>query len=177
MLNSLNMRREFVNAGITAIQEEIGRIQKESTVEASKKGNLKKEKAQKPKKGKGYIFLFTGYMINNPKKKENHFAPEKEDDIRKAINAVLDSYDAGANDLAISTGMDAGSEILFVESCVERNIPVQVYFPMPEAPYVRDFVSPGGEKWVRRFYDMRNHQLVQEFYQPDNVGAAKEGDN
>jgi len=48
---------------------------------------------------------------------------------------------------------------------------------MPEAPYVRDFVSPGGEKWIRRFYDMRNHPLVYEFYQPDNVGPAKEGDN
>ena len=90
---------------------------------------------------------------------------------------MLDRYQAGANDLAVSTGMDAGSEKLFVESCVERDIPVQVYFPMPEAPYVRDFVSPGGEKWVKRFYEMRNHRLVHEFYQPDNVGAAKEGDN
>ena len=177
MLNSLNLRSEFVHAGITAIQEEIGRIQTESTVELSKKGNGVKAKAEKLKKGNGFIFLFTGYMIDNPKKKESHFPPEKEEDIRTAINAVLDRYDAGANDLAVSTGMDAGSEILFVESCVERNIPVQVYFPMPEAPYVRDFVSPGGEKWVRRFYDMRNHRLVHEFYQPDNVGPAKEGDN
>ena len=177
MLNSLNMRSEFVNAGITAIQEEIGRIQTDVTVEAPKKENGKKVKAEKPKKGNGFIFLFTGYMVDNPKKKESHFPPEKEADIRTAINAVLDRYEAGANDLAISTGMDAGSEILFVESCVERNIPVQVYFPMPEAPYVRDFVSPGGEKWKQRFYDMRNHPLVQEFYQPDNVGLAKEGDD
>jgi tetratricopeptide (TPR) repeat protein len=177
MLRSLNLRSEFVNAGIDAIQEEIGRIQKEALVEAPKKGNGRKEKADKPKKGNGFIFLFTGYMISNPKKKENHFPAEKEADVRAAINAVLDRYHAGANDLAVSTGMDAGSEILFVESCVERDIPVQVYFPMPEAPYVRDFVSPGGEKWIRRFYDMRNHPLVHEFYQPDNVGPAKEGDN
>ena len=177
MLRSLNLRSEFVNAGIDAIQEEIDRIQKEAAVETPKKGNGRKERAEKQKKGNGFIFLFTGYMINNPKKKENHFPPEKEADVRAAINAVLDRYQAGANDLAVSTGMDAGSEILFVESCVERDIPVQVYFPMPEAPYVRDFVSPGGEKWVKRFYEMRNHRLVHEFYQPDNVGAAKEGDN
>ncbi|HXQ36398.1 MAG TPA: TRAFs-binding domain-containing protein, partial [Anaerolineales bacterium] len=177
MLHSLNMRSEFVDAGIKALKEELGHIQKEAAVEVPKKRNGRNEKPEKPKKGNGFIFLFTGYMINNPKKKESHFPPEKEDDIRTAINAVLDGYNAGANDLAISTGMDAGSEILFVESCVERGIPVQAYFPMPEAPYVRDFVSPGGEKWIRRFYDMRNHPLVNEFYQPDNVGVPKDGDN
>jgi hypothetical protein len=73
--------------------------------------------------------------------------------------------------------MDAGSEIMFVESCVERGIPVQAYFPVPEAPYVRDFVSPGGEQWVERFYRMRNHPLVDEYYQPDCVGLPKAGDN
>jgi hypothetical protein len=73
--------------------------------------------------------------------------------------------------------MDAGGEIVFVESCVEHNVPVQAYFPTPEAPYVRDFVSPGGEEWVERFYRMRNHPLVDEFYQPDQVGLPKEGDN
>ena len=73
--------------------------------------------------------------------------------------------------------MDAGSEIIFVESCVERGIPVNAYFPLSEAPYVRDFVSPGGEQWVERFYRMRNHPLVDEFYQPDQVGLPKDGDD
>jgi hypothetical protein len=73
--------------------------------------------------------------------------------------------------------MDAGSEILFVESCTERGVPVQAYFPVSEAPYVRDFVSPGGEQWVERFYKMRNHPLVDEFFQPDCVGLARESDN
>jgi hypothetical protein len=48
---------------------------------------------------------------------------------------------------------------------------------LPEAPYVRDFVSPGGEQWVERFYRMRNDPLVDEYYQPDCVGLPKEGDN
>jgi hypothetical protein len=42
---------------------------------------------------------------------------------------------------------------------------------------VRDFVSPGGEQWVERFYKMRNHPLVDEYYQPDCVGLPKAGDN
>jgi hypothetical protein len=70
--------------------------------------------------------------------------------------------------------MDAGSEILFVESCVERGVPVQAYFPLFEGPYVREFVSDG---WQERFYKLRNDPLVNEFYQPDCVGLPKEGDN
>jgi tetratricopeptide (TPR) repeat protein len=174
MLHSLNMRDEFVRAGINAIKEEIKRNQKEVTAEGNRG---KREKSVKPKKGQGLIFLFTGYMINNPRKKENHFPPDKEKDIKAAIDAVLDKNNAGPNDLAISTGMDAGSEILFVESCAERGIPVQAYFPLPEAPYVRDFVSPGGEQWVERFYTMRNDPLVTEFYQEDSVGEPKGDDN
>ena len=177
MLHSLDIREEFVHAGITTLTEEMGRIQNDTVGEGLKPRKGKVEKAEKPRKGNDFIFLFTGYMINNPKKREDHFPPEKEGDIRAAINAVLDRHNAGANDLAVSTGMDAGSELLFVESCVERGIPVQVYFPMPEAPYVRDFVSPGGKTWIQRFYEMRNHPLVSEYYQPDNVGEPKEGDN
>jgi hypothetical protein len=123
------------------------------------------------------VLLFTGYMISNPRKKEDQFPAEKEKDIREAINAVLYKYNAGPDDLAVTTGMDAGSEIIFVECCIERGVPVQAYFPLSEAPYVRDFVSPGGEQWVERFYKMRNHPLVDEYYQPDCVGLPKQGDN
>ena len=56
-------------------------------------------------------------------------------------------------------------------------MPVKVFFPLFEPAYVKEFVSPGGSKWVTRFYQMRNHRLVEEFYQPDCVGLPKEGDN
>ena len=175
MLKSLEMRSEFVEAGIQVIKEELRRMRKdeeETAYESNGKG-----KAESHANREGYVFLFTGYMINNSRKKESHFPPEKESDIKKAIGTVLDKYKAGPDDLAVTTGMDAGSEILFVESCAERGIPVQAYFPSAEAPYVRDFVSPGGEQWVERFYRMRNHPLVDEFYQPDQVGLPKENDN
>ena len=175
MLKSLEMRAEFVEAGIQVIQEEIRRMRKEEAVETASTPGSKK--TDEPKRRDGQVFLFTGYMVNNSKKKESHFPPEKEDDIKKAIRAALAKHNAGPDDLALTTGMDAGSEIIFVELCVDRGIPVQAYFPTPEAPYVRDFVSPGGEQWVERFYKMRNHPLVDEFYQPEQVGLPKEGDN
>jgi tetratricopeptide (TPR) repeat protein len=175
MLKSLEMRSEYVEAGIQVIQEELRRMRKEES--SADDGKTDDKRNAEPKRREGQVFLFTGYMINHAKKKENHFPPEKEADIKKAIQAVLEKHKAGADDLAVTTGMDAGSEIIFVESCVERGIPVRAYFPAPEAPYVRDFVSPGGEQWVERFYKMRNHPLVDEYYQPEQVGLPKEGDN
>lgn len=174
MLKSLDMRSEYVDAGIDVIQEEIRRMNKE---EEDSLEDLTKNKKEEHLRRNGYVFLFTGYMINNSRKKGAHFPPEMEQDIRTAIQAVLEKHNAGSDDLAITTGMDAGSEIVFVECCVERGVPVQAYFPFAEAPYIRDFVSPGGEDWVERFYNMRNHPIVDEFYQPDQVGLPKEDDN
>jgi tetratricopeptide (TPR) repeat protein len=175
ILKSLDMRSEFVDAGILVIKEEMRRMRKEEVTEEN--GKVVDKKVDEPKRREGQVFLFTGYMVNNSKKKESHFPPEKEDDIKKAIEAVLHKHTAGPDDLAVTTGMDAGSEIIFVECCVERGIPVRAYFPNSEAPYVRDFVSPCGEQWVERFYKMRNHPLVDEFYQPEQVGLPKDGDN
>ncbi len=179
ILRSLDIRREFVQAGMDVIEEELRRIHKEIQVEEAetKKGRMKVMPEEQPDQQEGMAFVFVGYMINNARKKENHFPADKEDEVREAINAVLDKYNPGSDDLAVTTGMDAGSEIIFVESCVERGVPVQAYFPLFEAPYVRDFVNPGGEGWVERFYKMRNHPLVSELYQPDCVGMPKEGDN
>ena len=174
MLKSLEMRAEYVEAGIDVIQEEIRRMNKE---DEDAHTELEKDKKEEHIHRDGYVFLFTGYMINNAKKRGAHFPPDKEEDIRTAISAVLDKHKVGPDDIAITTGMDAGSEIIFVECCTERGVPVQAYFPFAEAPYVRDFVSPGGEQWVERFYKMRNHPLVDEFYQPDQVGLPKEDDN
>jgi hypothetical protein len=41
---------------------------------------------------------------------------------------------------------------------------------LPESAYIREFVSPGGDEWVERFYKIRSHPLVEEFYQLENLG-------
>ena len=176
MIQSLDMRAEFVQAAIQVIKDEMRRMRKEEQEEEVHEKAIK-GRTESHQHRDGFVFLFTGYMIDHAKKKNSNFPPDKEDDIRIAIEAVLNKYHAGPDDLAITTGMDAGSELIFVECCSERGVPVQAYFPFAEAPYVRDFVSPGGEQWVERFYRMRNHPLVDEFYQPDQVGLPKEGDN
>jgi hypothetical protein len=42
---------------------------------------------------------------------------------------------------------------------------------------VKEFLIPCGERWVERFYSLRNHPHVFEFYQPECVGLPKESDN
>jgi tetratricopeptide (TPR) repeat protein len=177
MLQAIDVRSEFVQAGIDVIREELGRIHKQLLDQQVEKGKTGAPVQAESPQHQGMVFLFTGYMINNPRKRENQFPAEKENEVKEAICAVLDKYLAGPDDLGVTTGMDAGSEILFVEACAERSVPVQAYFPEAEAPYVRDFVSPGGDQWVERFYKMRNHPLVDEFYQPDCVGLPRESDN
>ncbi|HJR80766.1 MAG TPA: tetratricopeptide repeat-containing protein [Anaerolineales bacterium] len=171
ILRLLDIRAEFVQAGIDVIQEELKRIRKELF------GEEKTSTPNTSTRQEGMVFLFTGYMVNNNRKQEDQFPPRMEDEIKAAIEALLDKYHAGPDDLAVTTGMDAGSEILFVECCVERGVPVQAYFPLFEGPYVREFVSPAGDGWQERFYKLRNDPLVSELYQPDCVGLPKEGDN
>lgn len=178
MLRLLDLRGELVQAGIDVLQDELSRMNKEKVAQEDP---AKKQKAAPPKaearKRDDMVFLFTGYMVSNPWKSENHFPPEREADMRAAINAMLDKHGASADDLAITTGMDAGSEMIFVECCTERGMMIQAYFPTSDPSYVRDFVSPGGDAWVDRFYRLRNHPCVDEYYQPDCVGLPKEGDN
>ena len=169
MLKKLDLRTEFVQAGIRVVQEELRLTQKETSAESNEK--------DKPDEREGRVFLFTGYMINKLKKKTGHFPPDKEEKIKEAIRAVLEKHKAGPNDLAVTAGLSAGSEIIFVERCVDLGIPVQAYFPTRESDFIKTSVRPCGENWVERFYKMRNHTLVDEFFQPTQVGSPKPGDD
>jgi tetratricopeptide (TPR) repeat protein len=167
ILKSLNMRIEFVEAGMQVLRDEVSRIDRDDS-------NAEKGQSQKPAR---QVFLFTGYMVDTSRDREKNFAPEIEPQVREAINKALEKYGADPSDLAIIGGLSAGSEILFAECCVERGITVKVYLPLPEAAYIRDFVSPGGDSWVERFYKVRNHPLASQRYQEERLGSPKLGDD
>ena len=168
ILRALAMRPEFVQAGINVLQEELRRMRKEDKTESGAKQGKTKQKPE------GQVFLFTGYMVDNATDEERHFAADKEDEVREALQKVLDQYKAGSNDLAFTAGLSAGSEIIFAELCAERGIQVEAHLPVPEATYIRDFVKDG---WAERFYKIRNHPLVEEMYQEDHIGKPREGDD
>ena len=131
----------------------------------------------KKKKAEGQVFLFTGYMVDFPSKDKKTFPADKEGEFRHEIVKKLEKFNAGPNDLAFTGGLSAGSEILFAEICAEMGIHVEVHLPLPEAAYIREFVSPGGDAWVDRFYKIRSHPLVDEMYQIENVGKPRNDDD
>ena len=169
MLKSLEIRPDFVQAGIDAINDEIARLSKEEISEKTEE-----EKAEETDR---QVFLFEGYDIDPSDSKRNLFPSDKEDEVRKAISDVLDKYNADDNDLAFTAGLSCGTELIFAELCAERGIKVEAHLPLADAVYVRDFVSPGGDKWVERFYKVRNHPLVDEKYQFEHLGNPKKGDD
>jgi tetratricopeptide (TPR) repeat protein len=172
ILKAIGLRDEFVKAGINTIKEEIARTSVDENQPApNKKGSSRKAKQD------GRAFLFTGYMVDYPSKDKKTFPADKENEIRQEILIKLESFNTGPDDRAFVAGLSAGSEILFAEICAEKGIKVKAYLPLPESAYIRQFVSPGGDAWVDRFYKIRNHPLVEEQYQIENVGLPKAGDD
>ncbi len=171
ILEALELRNEFVQAGIATINEEIGRVNGVETAPDRKK------KLARKKQQEGQVFLFTGYMVDSPSKEKKTFPADKENEIRAEIRKKLEKFKAGPNDLAFTAGLSAGGEIIFAEVCAEKGIHVEVHLPLSEAAYIREFVSPGGDAWVDRFYKIRSHPLVDEMYQIENVGSPKEGND
>jgi tetratricopeptide (TPR) repeat protein len=170
ILKSVGLREEFVKAGIKTIKEEIARTSGEETTGGRKSKTSKK-------KQEGRAFLFTGYMVDNPSKDKKNFPADKEKEIRADIKAALEKHHILPDDRAFLGGLSAGSEIIFAEICAEMGIKVRAFLPLPESAYIRKFVSPGGDEWVERFYKIRNHPLVEEFYQVEHVGEPKRGDD
>ena len=171
ILKKLEMRDEYVKAGMQTLSEEIARVNKD-TVEVDKSG-----KKTAPYKPQGQVFLFEGYMVDYPTKKYKAFPKEKEAQVRAEIAKRLDKFNANENDRAFTAGLSAGSEIIFAELCVERGMRVDAHFALPESAYVREFVSPGGDEWVERFYKIRNHPLVDDYYQHEKLGQPKYDDD
>jgi tetratricopeptide (TPR) repeat protein len=172
MLAAIGLRDEFVKVGIQTIREEIARTSVDENQRApSKKG------ASTKATNDGQAFLFTGYMVDYPSKDKKTFPADKENEIRKEILDKLESFNLNPNDRAYVGGLSAGSEILFAEICAEKGVKVRAYLPLPESAYIRQFVSPGGDAWVDRFYKIKNHPLVEELYQIENVGLPKTGDD
>jgi tetratricopeptide (TPR) repeat protein len=171
ILKALGLRDEFVNVGIKTIREEIARTSSDEKSETTGKGKTKQEKKD------GRAFLFSGYMIDHAGKDKKTFPADKENEIRHDIAKKLESFGLIPDDRAFLAGLSAGSEIIFAEICIEKGLKVRAYLPLAESAYIRQFVSPGGDAWVDRFYKVRNHPLVEEFYQSENVGAPKPGDD
>ncbi len=168
ILKALDMREIYVDAAMKTLQAELARIQKDDLVDDQSKTAVTTAVRS---------FVFTGHMLDRPDRAVKRFPSDLEDTVRKQINDALDKSKADANDRAYLAGVSCGSDIIFVECCLERGLQVNIYLPYAEPLYIKQFISYGGERWVERYYALRNHPLVNIRFQPERLGKVKKGDN
>ena len=100
------------------------------------------------------VFLFSGHMVDAPDRSPARFPPEKEPQAAAAIANVLDELGAGADDVAISSGA-CGSDLLFAEACLKRNVRVEIYLPLVEEKFLENSVDFAGKQWRDRFFAVK----------------------
>jgi hypothetical protein len=96
------------------------------------------------------VFLFSGHMIDAADRTQPRFPPDKEPLAKAAIETVLDQLGAGADDVAISSAA-CGGDLLFVESCVQRGVRVEIYLPFVEEEFLQKSVNFAGDHWREKF--------------------------
>ncbi len=99
-----------------------------------------------------HIILFSGHMIDDPKRKESRFPPEKEPEVAAALAKLL----AGEKEMTngtikgIASGA-SGGDILFHEACQKLNIETEMYLALPVNEFMAESVSFAGKDWEKRF--------------------------
>jgi hypothetical protein len=171
MLNTLDLRPEFVDMGIQVLKDEIRRIQKEAPEEEDVEEKPAKKQVEQS------VFLFKGHRIDPKGTMIKRFPEELEPEARKRIDAALKKYNAGEQDLALTAGAASGGDIIFIEACLEKGIKVEVHLPKAEPDYIKENISPAGDAWVERYYNLRNHPNVTLRLQRDDIGKVKPGDD
>ncbi|MEL6929791.1 MAG: hypothetical protein AAFO95_14275 [Cyanobacteria bacterium J06600_6] len=123
------------------------------------------------------VLLFSGHMIDRRDRPQPRFPPQMEQEVKAKIQVILDQLDASAQDLAIAPGIACGGDILFLEACLQRQIPIVVYLPFEPDEFIAQSVSFAGNNWVERFAQIESHALVTVNLQPKVLGQLPAGEN
>lgn len=179
LYQALGVRSECVAAGLAAV------------VEADARGAAEPEmKLAEAPRSPERVLLFTGHMVDAPKRERPRFPPAAEPRarsmIREAVEAELaearEGAGGGAEVPAAGIGGGAsGGDILFHEVCGELGIPTRMYIALPRDRYVEASVADAGPKWIRRFdrllAELPSRVLAEDKELPRWLrGAAKAGD-
>ena len=102
------------------------------------------------------VILFSGHLMDRPGRTPPRFPPAMAPAAAREIGLALDRLSAGPEDLALCQAA-AGGDLLFLEACQARGVPVQVMLPFDEARFQRESVLPPaqGAEWLRRYQAVR----------------------
>jgi hypothetical protein len=122
------------------------------------------------------VILFSGHMIDKPGRKPPRFPPEIESAVTFEIDKVLDSLEVGSNDLALCGGA-CGGDLIFAELCLKRGARLEIRIPFDEPEFLNNSVNFAGEKWIKRFYKVKENTDTKLFVMPDELGTSPENIN
>jgi tetratricopeptide (TPR) repeat protein len=124
------------------------------------------------------VILFSGHMMDAPRRATARFPPGMEAAAAAGIEAALDKLGAGEDDLALSQAA-AGGDLLFLEACQRRQMHLQVMLPFDEARFVDESVRPSahGEDWCLRYYTMQSRLRSPPRILSDELGPLPKGAN
>src|SRR5450631_2716233 len=79
-----------------------------------------------------------------------HRNVENQDQSRAAIRKVLEDWMARIPGVAYGvSSAAAGGDLLFAETCLELNLPIRIFLPMPKEQFRADFDDPAWERVER----------------------------
>ena len=93
------------------------------------------------------IVAFSGHMIDKSGSLEQQFPPEIENEINLEINIQLDLINA---QIGYSSAA-CGSDILFIESMLQRKAEIHIILPFSKSDFIKTSVKHAGANWEARF--------------------------
>lgn len=159
LLKDLGFRPDAVAAGLAVFDRALSRLPRP-------------EAAWQPRQ----VLLFSGHMMDSPKRAVPRFPQAAEALAAKAIAETLDMLGAGPDDLALSQAA-AGGDLLFLEACQARGMRCQVLLPFPEPEFIERSVMPSldGARWRDRFYATTGNANTTVRVMPVEIGDLPEG--
>ncbi len=100
------------------------------------------------------VVLFSGHMIDGPRRERPRFPPDKEPIAANAIAAALADLSAGPRDLGICGGA-CGGDLLFGEAALARSARLELYIPFDEPTFLEGSVDFAGDDWRARFLEAK----------------------
>lgn len=156
LLKDLNFRPDMVATGIAIFARVLGEL-------------TQPDNYWQPRQ----VLLFSGHMIDTSIRPKPRFPQSKAEAAAQKIDAVLDQFEAGPEDLALAQGA-SGGDLLFLEACKQRGVHLQLMLPFPEPNFIRKSILPSeeGEQWKQRYYKLTSDLKLPLRILPDELGPT-----
>jgi hypothetical protein len=120
------------------------------------------------------VFLFSGHMVDAPRRPAPRFPGRQEFAAAAAIAAKLNELDGGAQDVGLCGGA-CGGDLLFAEAMLARGARLALLLAFDEATFLAHSVDFAGDEWRRRFFAVKAHPQTRVMLAPDALGPLPEG--